>query len=499
MKRFLAVILAAAAITVTAACADSGKKGTLDSSGTAEAVTSEGKTEETGTYLQSNLPEGLDFNGSTVVIHTRGDYNSVDEIFVEDTSNQVYEAIYKRNSNVEEKLKVRIEVFKSAGWDSYYTEANSQLRASVSSNDAAFDIISGWQPCIPELAAEGLMTDLYTVQYIGTGMPWWTQSLVEELTVGGKLHFVTGDISVLTMLGSMRVFVCNKALSDDSGIPNLYETVNKGEWTIDFVSQLIKDMYKDNGDSQIDEKDTFGLQMGCANDVDAFIAASLVKMSVKDDNGIPYLDMPVNQMSSLIDKLYDLMYENQGTYVTSADAADTAFAMMQENRLLLAPFPVDTLRIAFNDLKSDFMVLPYPKLDENQKEYGTRIQDALQIWGIPTDIVGDKLMAASATLEALACESYNSVTPVYFDNALKGRYTRDEESKAMMDLIKDSVFLSFEMIYNNYVGTPCYTLRNMLGGKSRDFMSYWSKRETAINDAFNTVVEKLIEPNTAAS
>ena len=128
MKRFLAVILAAAAITVTAACADSGKKGTLDSSGTAEAVTSEGKTEETGTYLQSNLPEGLDFNGSTVVIHTRGDYNSVDEIFVEDTSNQVYEAIYKRNSNVEEKLKVRIEVFKSAGWDSYYTEANSQLR-----------------------------------------------------------------------------------------------------------------------------------------------------------------------------------------------------------------------------------------------------------------------------------------------------------------------------------------------------------------------------------
>lgn len=158
--------------------------------------------------------------------------------------------------------------------------------------------------------------------------------MVDTVSCGGthsrrKLHFVTGDISVLTMLGSMRVFVCNKALSDDSGIPNLYETVNKGEWTIDFVSQLIKDMYKDNGDSQVDEKDTFGLQMGCARR-GCFIAASLVKMSVKDDNGIPYLDMPVNQMSSLIDKLYDLMYENQGTYVTSADAADTAFAMMQE-------------------------------------------------------------------------------------------------------------------------------------------------------------------------
>ena len=170
--------------------------------------------------------------------------------------------------------------------------------------------------------------------------------------------------------------------------------------------------------------------------------------------------------------------------------------MMQENRLLLAPFPVDTLRVAFGDLKSDFMVLPYPKLDENQKNYGTRIQDALQIWGIPIDINGEKLSAASAVLEALGYESRNSVTPVYFDNALKGRYTRDDESKDMMDLIKDSVFLSFEMIYNNYIGSPCYTLRNMLGVQSRDFMSYWSKREQLINEAFNTVIERLIEPGT---
>lgn len=496
MKRFLALILAAATIIVTAACADSGQKKPLDSSGTTENVITEGTTEEEmSTYLQSNLPERLDFNGKTVVIHTRGDYNSADEIAVEDTTNQVYEAIYNRNMAVEEKLKVSIEVFRSAAWDSYYTVANSQLRASISSGDAAFDIVSGWSPCIPELAIEGLMTDLNTLDYIGTDMPWWTQSLVEELTVGGKLHFVTGDISVFTMIGAMRIFVCNSSLAEENEIPNLYDVVNNGDWTIDYVTQLTKNIYKDNGDSQVDDKDTFGLQMGCSNDVDGFVGAARVKMSQRDENGLQYLNMPVEKMSNLVDKLYNLMYESQGTYVTPADAADVAFKMMQENRLLLAPFPMDTLRIAFNDLKSDFMVLPYPKLDESQKEYGTRIQDVLQIWGIPTDITGDKLSAASATLEALACESYNSVTSVYFDTALKGRYTRDEESKAMMDLIKNSVFVSFEMIYNNLMGNPCYTLRNMLGVKNRDFMSYWEKRETAIDEAFDKVIEKLIDPS----
>ncbi len=491
MKRGIAAALCAVLAATAAACSEGGEFSESssvrdDNDPISSSVTSE-------TMISHDLPEGLDFDGAKIVIHTRGDYNSVDEIAVEDTSNQVYEAIYRRNSFVEEELHVLIEVFRSASWDAYYTVANPQLRASVSSGDAAFDLISGWQPCIPELAAEGLMTDLMTLPYIGTEKPWWTPSLVEELTIDGKLHFVSGDISVLTMLGSMRVFVCNKKLADDNRLPDLYEVVRQGEWTIDYVTQLTRSAYRDDGDAVVNEKDTYGLQLGCANDLDAFLASARIKMTERDEKGRPYLSMPEEQMTELIDRLYTMMYDNRGARITPADSGDESFAMMQDNRLLLAPFPMDTLRIALSDLKSDFMVLPYPKLNESQTRYGTRIQDALQIWGIPIDITGEELEAASAVLEALGCESWQSVTPVYFDTALKGRYTRDEESKEMMDLIKDSVYLTFEMIYNNYVGTPGYTLRNMLGSKNRDFMSYWSKREGPMTDAFNTVLDKLCD------
>lgn len=494
MNRILTAVLVVLMVIGSFACTESDepdKSGeTADQTGATESADNSAENQE----IKDNLPE-LNFDGQTIVIHTRDDYNAVDEILVEDTSNQVFDAIYRRNLAVEERLGVRIEVFRSASWASYYTTANSQLRAAINAGDTAFDIVSGWQPCIPELAAEGLFTNLLADTYVDTSMPWWTRSLVDELTVGDTLYFVTGDISPFTMLGCMRVFVCNMNMADAYHIENLYDVVNRGDWTIEYLTDIAKNIYTDDGNSLVDAGDTFGLQMGCSNDVDGFIASARIKMTGRDEDNIPYMEMPVEKMETLVEKLYNLMYGVEGTFVTPADAGDISFQMMQENRLLLASYPVDTLRIALNELESDFMVLPYPKLDENQEKYGTRIQDALQIWGIPIDIIGDRLDAASATLEAMACESYNKVTSVYFDTALKGRYTRDEESGAMMDLIKDSVFFSFEMIYNNLIGNPCYVLRNILGSQSNNFTTWWAKREIAVDELLNTVIDQFLEAN----
>ena len=41
-------------------------------------------------------------------------------------------------------------------------------------------------------------------------------------------------------------------------------------------------------------------------------------------------------------------------------------------------------------------------------------------------------------LEAMAAESMYTVTPAYYDVALKGKYARDEESLDMLDIILES-------------------------------------------------------------
>ena len=49
-------------------------------------------------------------------------------------------------------------------------------------------------------------------------------------------------------------------------------------------------------------------------------------------------------------------------------------------------------------------------------------------------------------LEALNAESYKNVVNVYYDTALKNKYSRDEESRKMIDLINSKCFFDFTFV-----------------------------------------------------
>ena len=76
--------------------------------------------------------------------------------------------------------------------------------------------------------------------------------------------------------------------------------------------------------------------------------------------------------------------------------------------------------------------------------------------------------------------SYDTVTPSFFDIALKNRYSPDKKTARMMDLIKDSVLINFESLYNESIGYPWTVLRSLMPQKSKDFASYWAGCEKSI-------------------
>jgi len=83
--------------------------------------------------------------------------------------------------------------------------------------------------------------------------------------------------------------------------------------------------------------------------------------------------------------------------------------------------------INLRDMEDDFKIIPIPKLDENQQNYNSRIHDSLTIYGMPITAIGQE-DAVSATLEAMASESYRLVTLAYYESALKVKFTRDSDS-----------------------------------------------------------------------
>ena len=445
------------------------------------------ETEPDRAHTPDNLPE-LDFGGAVTVIHSRGDAEALTEIFSEELNGEaVNDAVFERNVKIEERLNVSIECFAGDGWENYDNTV-SEIRSSIMAGDGAYDIIAGWSSRIPALSLEGLFLDLNQMNYLDLAQRWWSDSAVRELQIGNKLYFVTGDIA-RSMLSSLCVYVFNQKVAEDNHVENLYDVVKERRWTLDYVYGLTSGLYKDlNGNGEGDLKDFWGLVTSCINDADAYMQGARISMMTRDEEGYPVLSVNEEHLADLVSKVYRLDWENPGCFaITNAETniRDT----LAEDKALLASTRVAIIVSSLADMESDYGVLPYPMLNEAQESYGTRVQDALSLWCVPIDAKDPDL--SDAVMEALAAESWRTVTPAYYDIALKSRYSRDPETSAMMDLIKDSVLINFESLYNRAIGQPWFVLRNLMPQKDKNFSSYWASNKKLLAKNVDKAIQKL--------
>ncbi len=457
-----------------------------ETTATTEAVAVETEPAEiTRANTPDNLPDRLDFGGAIVRIHGRGDTGSIEELVREQTGDVVDDAVYHRNMSVEERLNVKLEAFTPFGWQNY-GQAVTQIRASVQAGDDEYQIIAGYSAPIPALVADKILNNLHEVPYVEVNQPWWAQSIVNDLTVKGHLDFLCGDIA-LTMLESSYTMAINFAIAENYGITDIYETVLSGAWTIDKLKELSSLVSEDtNGDGKKDSEDVNGLLVGgeLSNDADSFMQGSLITLTSRDENDLPVLDADLEKLATLTEKVYALFYENEGAVV---DPKINAYELFPEDKALFSPSYLSFYHNDYREMESDYGILPYPKFDENQEKYSTRVQDGVSIWAIPITV--QNLECTGATLEAMAAESYRTVTPAYFETALKSKYSRDEQSLEMLDIIRDGVMFNFEIIYNNQMGSPWNIMRDLMTSKKKDFASTWASKEKN----YRSSLEKLIK------
>ena len=58
--------------------------------------------------------------------------------------------------------------------------------------------------------------------------------------------------------------------------------------------------------------------------------------------------------------------------------------------------------------------------------------------------------------------SDRTVTPAYFETAIKSKYSRDSETSQMLDLIVSGVYLDYSYIYGQSLGAPIDVIRGIL-------------------------------------
>ncbi|MBR4959922.1 MAG: extracellular solute-binding protein [Clostridia bacterium] len=485
---FMALLLA---LPMFASCGDTAESQETEALTDTAAV----ETEPEDTTLKPALPADLDFGGETVTIHARGDDDSFLEVYTEELNGDVLnDAVYNRNAAVEELLNADIVGFRGGGWRSYY-DGNSdvpKIKASITAGDNAYQCIAGWNSRIASLAMEGYLLDLNNVAYLDLEKPWWNQTSREGLQLVGKNFFVTGDISFLTTLGGSYVLFLNNTVAENYGVTNLAATVLEGSWTMDAMIAATSQVYDDlDGNGTMDTNDRYGFIIDYDNSGDSFYTSADIHQISVDEKGYPVFTPQQERVSNLWDKLS--AYYFNGSLVGSMFQKDAGIQceMFKNGLALMIMRELDNARTYFRDMEDSYTILPYPKLDEQQNQYYTNATTGVSIWCIPAD--NKNADTAGAVMEAMAYETWEKVTPAYFETCMQEKYARNEETVAMLDLIRNGVVVTREYIYSPYLGGAEKIIMKLSGSESLQIASWYASNTASIEGTVASTVKLLEE------
>ena len=485
-KRFISLLLLTALIS--ASCGSEKEKTPSETTAPASdsVTTTASDTDEFGREnVSSALPEKLDL-GTTLNFWCRNDNGFDYEFAVEESNGDVMnDTVFDRNRKVEERLGVKFE-FKTISFTN--TTEIPELKTSIMAGSGDYDIAAVHCSQGASLVTLGAYRNFNDAKYIDTTKPWWNQTLVDELNVYDYLPMLCGDISLSATMRTNVTFF-NKRLYDQYYDENIYDVVTDGKWTLDKLKAMTKDVCSDtNGDGKMDATDFYSLGfMSAATPLDAFVAALDLSITTKNADGIPELSFYCERTVNAFEKLTDLVMKNPGTYTNPRSEAAGANSVFRQKFLdggIIFNFTNILETEYLRDMKDGYGILPLPKLDESQAGYYTLPHNAFSMMVVPSD--SQKFDEACAALEALAEESYRSVTPTYYEVALGKKYFHDDESAQMFDLIMKGIKLNFGSVYQTRgIGKIGWIIRDL----SVDFSSTYAANKTV----YESELQKLLD------
>jgi hypothetical protein len=485
-KFIAAILIAAMLVSLTISCADKSSTDGKVADTTAQAETTAAETE-----IKPDLPSDLDYQGEAINIWYFTKNSDVSESFINIQGaldgDVVNEALYYRNLNVEETLNVDL-VFTDNGVAS--SDVGTSIRKIIMSGSNDYDIYNVVQWNSAKFVTEGLYYNLIDLPYVDIDKPWWSTYYINEINIGkNNRYFLCGDISI-DMIRCISCMYFNKVIYQDSnGDPNtLYNTVLEGGWTLDKLYTLAEQAYSDlNGNEKADDGDQFGLFSNNYNNIDVLFYGAGLHATTRDESGIPSLTLNNENTINAMDKIYKLCYENKGVKLR-ADGKGTLQDTVDFNNgygLFLMGFLYSSEQL--RDMKQDYGIIPSPKYDETQKNYSAVVHDIATLICLPNTCT--KLEECGAVLELMAYQSYKTVTPAYYETAMKTKYTRDQLSSQIIDILHDNNMTDIAYVFGDAFNGLGYIGRNMIINKKADFASYYAKNEKA---ALKTM-QKLID------
>ena len=429
----ISLLLALLMLTSLIAACSSGES---DETVTTTAATESAADETTEAPATLDIPD-TDMEGKVFTFLTTNWWTeaiwTMTEITIEDLNgNAVNDAMYTRNSKVQERFNCRIEEHNLIGWG----DAVTALRKSIQAGDNAYDIFLPRMQALTTLVLEGMILDFNDIDYIDFTKPWWDNGAIEGLSLANKLYGANSDMTTMDK-GAISTFVFNKNIMEDYSIEQPYGYINDGVWTIDRMETQIKQISNDiDGNGTMDLNDQYGLlyQRDTLHDM---LITSGEAVAKKDAADLPYVSLHSESSISKIQNMFRILYDTNTCFNVMTLPGDDfnigMNTMFQANQGLYMWIRMVNI-VALRTMEADFGIAVVPKYDESQPEYLSTVNPYTGIF-ICVPSSNTDLDNTGMFLEAMAYEGYNNVKDAYYDTLLNGIIARDNESSQMLDIL----------------------------------------------------------------
>ena len=477
--------------------------------GVSEIITNEFGEESFTTAIQ----ESLDFEEEELTVLVLDRVRNTREWYKESPEDELDEAIAMRNAAVEDELNVVIDYTYVPDYDIDATFAKL-ISEDVLDKYHYYDIVAnyayyGANTTIRDYLANFLDTE--TFPYFNFDLPCWNQAMVQNTTFNNRLYYIAGDLNI-SMFDNAMVIWHNKTLYDkkkeETDPVNMQDVALDGKWTYSELYRWSSVFYENaNGKEGKQDDDNYGFCMyakdgGASGDpcpTDAMPYAWDIQFVATNNDGTHSFTVADNEKAESALRMFQNLIAGDGVvYSYYADDAAQLFAAGHYVFWTDRIYWNQEVNTSIREMNDKYGLLPMPKYDAEQEQYGTTSQDCYNLMTLidhSESPVPTKGKAVSAYLQLSTEESYAGVRGYYFNRIIKPKFFGTDDSEgtvtksiALFDIIVDNIKFDFVTIYSYQLSNIAHLWRGAAFSTETLTQRYNAKK-----DAFEDAIKKTDE------
>ena len=370
-------------------------------------------------------------------------------------------ATYARNREIEEAYNVKIKQISQSG------NMLAELRTFYQNGDG-YDLTIILAKSAAQAATQNLLRDLNSMEHIDLTHDAFDQNSIRELSMGGKLYYLSGDMNISTMdcaASTMVNFTLYEDLTEsiveafegDTTWVDIYNIVKEKRWTMENMLKIVElatvDVDETDGELGSAPGDRLGYCQYATDTLSLFYGAG-GRLTDMTDAGYPDFVIQNPQNQDVFDYLFanfNKHNSNLGIPYGWSGLVNSNF-IDKGNTLFVGMGFWTARKVLYMKETFPYGFLPSPLYEEGE-DYHSLIYfyNTVHLWAVPNLVNDDyrsqimlQVMAAYSNVErpGSTMDAYYTRT-LYFSIAGPSKGSRD-----VMSIIKDSMVYDIAVLYD---------------------------------------------------